>query len=405
MKLLILASSSKALNYAKKTLDALSALVTAKKVILYTLDQTPLSIATTCSFSCPQEKPPQKITPKWQKICDPLLQSINKISDLDAILVFDKKALRYITASGLPSVPLIWVGGLENFSNFSLYTQTAFRLTKAIFLPPQIFQDEIITSFNWRQSDARTYPLFYTTPIDSEDWYEALTTILQTETPIQPSMIEHALNNNMLPFIGGGSRRLCYELFSTNLCVKFYRQPKDFTKDTHPTVCTEIKKFAHDRKGNTSCQEYDYLQALITRVPPNIRNLFPELVDIVYLPTFGWGLIETLIQNADGTPAQRFPEVLNANLNNPDYYKALVTQLDNVVEELCKYKIQFFDFPNILVQVLKNGEQHLRIADFEPRSRQLIPISTFFPSFLRQKIRRRYHRTFKNCVRPLPPKN
>lgn len=344
----------------------------------------------------PKVSLPRTPTAAWRDACKPLVDAVDALAAIDAICCFDERALRFITATRMPKVPLIWCGDLSNLKA-TCDTLAALRLTTVFYLDEGTTQEESLARCGWEQCDARTLPTFLPSTASSSHLQDALTSV----NPLHPAQIEHALRAKTLPFLGGGSRRVCHQLYDSGLCVKCYRTPDEFTAYTKEKVKHEILRYAHHRKQNTSCQEYDAFQKMCRNQPTSILALFPEYLDIIYLPSYGWGLLETLIFNDDQTPAILFPEYLNAHTKDAVRYRAVVKQLDNLLEELCAHCVHFYDFQNVLLQFKHDGTIRLRIADFEPRNRQLIPFSSFAPCLLRRQLRRRYHRTFKNSVSPL----
>ena len=352
------------------------------------------------NLSLPKQTPP-KGTPseRWRKACEPLVEALDCITDLDAIIVFDLPALRTLTGARVPRAPILWVGPL-NTRTLPLYAASALRLTLTLLLPPNVDPQAVISACRWQEIDSHTRPTLASIPTTSTAW-QTLLSNLPKASPTLPARLEHALLDGTLQFLGGGSRRLCYQLQETGLCIKTYRRPQDFLPTTKDAVRKEITRYAHSRTQNTSCQEYDYLQTIRCQQPDHLVALFPEYVDLLYLPSFGWSLIETMIQNADGTSAQHFFEILNANTRNPAIYRPLVAKVDALVDELCEHALPFYDFQNILTQYQPDGSYRLRIADFEPRARQLIPLDVLFPGLRRRKMRRRYARTYQNTIFPL----
>jgi hypothetical protein len=396
MKFLCLASHPEAYCQPSQAFHlALEALSQSNEILI--ANASTLAYATLVNLPFPRKKVPFGTpTAAWQKACEPLVNAIDAINNLDGIFVLDEPALRALTASRVPQAPLFWVGALKN-KKLPLYTTTALRLTTAILLPSTLDKQTLIERCEWLHSDPRTLPEILPAPTLKAAWQALLPTLPKLAKPTLPARIEHALQSGDLPLLGQGSRRTCHQLYDTGLCVKFYRSLGLFSKGAKFRVRLEIWLSAHHRTRNTSCQEYDVLQKIERTKPAQLRALFPECLDLIYLPSYGWGLIETCIANADGSPSKRFPEIL-ADSATPTHMRDVILQeLDTLIDLLCAHTVPFYDLQNILVQTQPDGSRRYRIADFEPRNRQILPLDTL-PPLARKKIRRRYARTLKNAI-------
>jgi hypothetical protein len=405
MKFLILASSPEAYaSLPQAFLLALEALAQSNNVQLLAANTNALPYATVIDLPLPRKKIPV-VSPSaaWRKACEPLVKSIDALDALDGIFIFDEDMLRAVTATRVPQAPLFWAGSFKH-KTLPLYTTVALRLTTAILLPSTLDKQTLIERCEWRQCDPRTLPEILPSPTLVVAWQALLPILPGLSKPTLPARIEHALHAGALPLLGQGSRRTCHQLFDTGLCVKFYRPLGLFSKGAKFRVRFEIWRSAHDRARNTSCQEYDVLQKIERTKPAQLRTLFPEHLDLLYLPTYGWGLIETCITNADGTPSKRFPEILTDPATPLQMREAILKELDTLIDLLCAHTVPFYDLQNILVQTQADGSRHYRIADFEPRNRQILPLDTL-PLLARKKIRRRYARTLKNILPKSPCKH
>lgn len=195
-----------------------------------------------------------------------------------------------------------------------------------------------------------------------------------------------SLSSDDLRFLGAGSRRACYEVPGTDLCLKCYRDEAGAAG----AVAREIRKFRHDEKHNTCCQEYRYHQELKRRLPDYVFAAFPERLEQVYLPARGWCLLESRVRNADGTPCGRFSETYRAA--DKATKSKLLKQFWLLVNAFAAYAVRFYDPQNVLVQHLSDGTFRLRVVDFEPASRTLFPIDSLCPAIRRRKVIRRAER-------------
>lgn len=116
---------------------------------------------------------------------------------------------------------------------------------------------------------------------------------------------------------------------------------------------------------------------------------FPANIELVLLPSRGWAIVEELVSNADGTPVRKFLEEWrqvddSSKTTLLAAYKALAVAL-------VRHAVRFYDPQTIFVQCPTEGVFRLRITDFEPGSRLLVPIDAI-PAITRLKVRRRFAR-------------
>ena len=200
--------------------------------------------------------------------------------------------------------------------------------------------------------------------------------------------------------LGMGSRRACYAIPDTNLCVKCYRSDAEIREGRYPgaspisplapAVVREIRKYRFDEKHNTSCREYRYWNELKRRLPPDLMDVFPSVMGQVVVPVRGWCAVEEIVSNEDGSEAKKFHDALAASKS--DECDRLFVAFDWLARELCHHAVRFYDPQNVLVQRCANGSIRLRITDFEPVSRTLIPIDSLASFLVRLKINRRFAR-------------
>lgn len=199
--------------------------------------------------------------------------------------------------------------------------------------------------------------------------------------------LETMLERDELAFLGAGSRRECHAIPGTSLCLKCCR---DETSAPNATVAREIRRYRHDQRRNACCREYRYWQKLKSALPPYVFAAFPDTMEQILLPNRGWAVVETRVQNADGTPCERFSLAYRAA---DDATKAkLLKEFWLLVGAFAAYAVRFYDTQNIVVQRLDNGRFRLRVVDFEPAARTLIPIDSLCPAIVRGKVIRRAKR-------------
>lgn len=190
--------------------------------------------------------------------------------------------------------------------------------------------------------------------------------------------------------IGRGSRRICTRIPGTGLCLKRYRDDDGVSA----TVRREIARGRFDRRLNTCAQEYDYLQDAKKLLPQKVIAAFPETFELHEDDEIGWHLIQSLVLNGDGSVPMRFSRTYRASP------QSLRTKLFAAFRDLMHAfevaAVKFYDPQNVIVQwsgkPFAGEEFRLRIVDFEPASRTLLPVDSFFPCLRRRKLRRRVKR-------------
>ena len=201
--------------------------------------------------------------------------------------------------------------------------------------------------------------------------------------------------------LGIGSRRACYAIPGTDLCVKCYRSEEEIALGKHvgyepfkplrPSVISEIRKNRFSDRKNTSCQEWRYYRSIMGRIPKKLAEAFPETIERLQVPVRGWCLVESMVRNFDGTAPRKFHETC-ASVRDRSRRMELLSALESLRDGLMESCVRFYDPQNILVQWMSAGSFRLRIVDFEPESRVAIPIDELFPPLARMKIRRRFAR-------------
>ncbi len=194
--------------------------------------------------------------------------------------------------------------------------------------------------------------------------------------------------------LGRGARRSCFEVPGKPLCVKCYHLPGEYPEPLHPSVRREIEKWRHSRTKNTNCQEYDYWVKLKASLPSDLFAVFPEHMELVCLDDRGWALVETRFRNRDGSDLKPILEEL-AVLEDRALKGRLVAAFESLCVRLAEHAVKFYDPPNVLVEWMSEDSFRLRIADFEPANRVLIPLFTNSRFYIRLRVLRRARRYAK----------
>lgn len=211
--------------------------------------------------------------------------------------------------------------------------------------------------------------------------------------------------------IGSGIRRVCYALPDRSLCLKSYRTDADIeafnsqraAKGDPPlkqTVVKEIQRYRFSRARNTNAQEYDAWKKMRDSVPDAVMRVFPGTMELVCDVMRGWSVVEERVDSFDGRPVKSIMyEVKRAF---PELRVRLLEAIRRLRDELCRYRVRFFDPQNVKVQWLSSDDFALRIVDFEPITRTFFPIDSLFPFLVPAKVRRRFDRLLAK-IESLPP--
>ena len=223
--------------------------------------------------------------------------------------------------------------------------------------------------------------------------------------------IEALLKSGALTRLGMGTRRVCYALPGGMFCMKCYRSDDEISeainfggeiKPLRSSVVREIRQNRFSDKRNTSCIEWRYHRELLATMPKELLEVFPERMERIYLPTYGWCLVETIIANFDGTAVRPVAdEIRRLSAQGATYADlaravALIKALSPLFDMLADAAVRFYDPPNVIVQWTGPETFRLRIADLEPRARTVVSLDRWFDFCARFKCRRRYKRFLRS---------
>lgn len=217
--------------------------------------------------------------------------------------------------------------------------------------------------------------------------------------------LEFLFREGRLERLGDGSRRVCYSLPGGKLCVKSYRSDDELgtcvkrdgsleNRPQKPSVVREIRRARFDEKRNTSCQEYRYWKELQGLLPREIFAVFPQTMECVFVPSRGWCVVEERVRNADGSAPESFRDAYVAG--DGETRARLIAELDRLVDVFLRYSVRLYDPQNLVVQRLSDGAVRLRLVDFEPATRCLVSVDSFFPLLIRSKTERRVARWLRD---------
>lgn len=210
--------------------------------------------------------------------------------------------------------------------------------------------------------------------------------------------LEALFREGKMERLGMGSRRACYKIPGTKICVKCYRSDQEIlegkiqgrsVKPLPLSVIREIKKNRFNQKKNTGCQEYRYWKKLCDELPSEVFEVFPQTMECVFVPSRGWCLVEELIVNHDGSASQ---SVHKNFLESPSLFQKEVESAFRIlVNRLAECRVRLYDPSNVMIQK-SNGGFSLRLADMEAANRNLVPLDGIFPWLIGGRVRRRAER-------------
>ena len=216
-----------------------------------------------------------------------------------------------------------------------------------------------------------------------------------TELPTA-SQIADAFEKGNVTRLGMGTHRACYRIDGTPFCVKGYRTDEEIAlgrssakefEPLSPGVIRAIRRSRFNPRRNTCRLEASFHARMKKFLPSELFAVFPEVAESVFLPSRGWCLLESFL--ADVVPFRS-----EYKAGDDARRDVLLSAFGRLISGLARNRVRFYDPQNILVQrnVAAPDGFRLRIADFEPVSRNLIPLDVFFPALVPMKVRRRARR-------------
>lgn len=206
--------------------------------------------------------------------------------------------------------------------------------------------------------------------------------------PVSPH--SELLRSQPFEIVGTGTRRVCYRLGDSGFCVKFYK-PRDMWIEegrhrTKDSIRREIERYRFDVKHNTSSREvaaYERFRSL----SPMVAARLPEVCERVYHPVLGWGVLESYYTNPDGTAI--IPYEFEIARQTLPVREEIYAQARDLLAELIRTSATFYEPGNFHVLLHKDGSLEMRLVDFEPTAKTLIPLEVISKAFRRAKLRRK----------------
>ena len=208
----------------------------------------------------------------------------------------------------------------------------------------------------------------------------------------RPSPHEYLIWCNPLIPIGHGSRRQAYRVGDTGYCVKFYLPPEACTPGRMKrSIRREIQWRRFSRFCNSSSQEVYVYGRFRHTMPEAVRACLPPVCERVFHHKYGWGVLETLYLNPDGSaviPCRR--EI--SRQKDPQMRAFIYTKVRDLLNVLIAHAAHFHEPGNFHVLLSSDGSAEIRMIDFEPDSKTLIPIESYLACWRRMKLRRKSRR-------------
>lgn len=206
----------------------------------------------------------------------------------------------------------------------------------------------------------------------------------------QMSPHEHLLREQPLVKIGQGARRICYRIGETGFCVKFLRDPSDAqtSRKIGWRFRLMLKNGRFDRRLNVNCLEAEAMEKYRHEAGPLVAAAFPEVVEVVFDEQRGYGVLMSLVTNADGSLVIR-AEYEMKKRQDPRFSAQCCQQLEALLDELADASAPFFEPRNVQIQFLADGSTCLRLIDFEPVDKKFIPLAEVVPLIRRRNLQRK----------------
>ena len=214
------------------------------------------------------------------------------------------------------------------------------------------------------------------------------------------SPLNHLIFENELVEVGRGTRRVAYRVGDTGYCVKFY-YPKEQCIEAlkmQKSIQRDVKWRRFNKARNSSSREVYVYNLFRHTMPVEIRRHMPEVCERVYHPEWGWGVIETYYTNPDGTAILPYENEIERQ--TPANRELIYDQAVEFLRAIIKAGALFYEPGNFHVLIKPDGSIELKLVDFEPESKTLIPLEMYSKWFRRRKLvrkSRRYLRHIRDC--------
>lgn len=213
------------------------------------------------------------------------------------------------------------------------------------------------------------------------------------------SPLNHLVFENELVEVGRGTRRVAYRVGDTGYCVKFYIRPEECVKsDMKRSIRKDISWRRFNKFKNSSSQEVHAWAKFHHNMPQEIIDALPPVIERVYHPEWGWGVLETFYTNPDGSAI--IPYEFEIQRQTAENRERIYVLARHFLDMMIAHSATFYEPGNFHVLISETGELSLKIIDFEPSSKMAIPLEVVWPWYRRRKLARkseRYMRHLRNA--------
>ena len=212
-----------------------------------------------------------------------------------------------------------------------------------------------------------------------------------------PSPHAHLIAEHPLVRVGwGGTRRCCYRIGDTDFCVKFYIPEELYDRErVKPSIRRDILYRRFSRKRNSSSAEVACYERFWMRQPEKIRSKLPPVVERVFHPKLGWGILETYYTNPDGTAIIPYEFEIKRQTSK-ETQREILRQAEELLETLTNVSAPFYEPGNFHTLLLSDGRVETKIVDFEPTPKTAIPLERYCALWRRMKLRRKARRYLRH---------
>lgn len=206
---------------------------------------------------------------------------------------------------------------------------------------------------------------------------------------------EHLLHEYPLIEVGRGTRRVCYKIGDTGFCAKFYISPEECSRDRMKrSIRWDIFWRRFNKFKNSCSQEVHVWAKFRHRMPKEIIEAMPPVMERVYHPEWGWGVLETYYTNPDGTAI--IPYEYEIMRQTPENREVIYAEAKRFLDMLIAQSAFFYEPGNLHVLIAPDGTLSLRIVDFEPSPKTAIPLELVWPWLRRRKLMRKSERYLRH---------
>jgi hypothetical protein len=196
--------------------------------------------------------------------------------------------------------------------------------------------------------------------------------------------------------IGEGTIRRCYRVPDQPHCLKFYASCCGHDPSHPRSLKTRLRLrlTKHSFWANINMQEWRYYERLKKRLPVALMSAFPEHMEPLYSPRYGWGLCETLLLNDDGSYARLAAEEIARLAGSPEAEK-VYRAVHDLFDQAVQHAVALYDPRNTLVQWVTPSQCRIRVVDFEPKAKAAVPGLTYCKAFVRYRVHGRSRQYLK----------